>query len=76
MTMSPKRSLDLLENNIIQLGRINALDTERSSEFFELKELFQEVNNNYGELTPYNKIIKLFEVYRMLNDASLCDTNN
>lgn len=71
--MSPERSLDVIEENIIQMSRINTLDTERASQLFELKEILQNVQEEYQAQTPYNKIIKLFEIYRMLHDASVCD---
>ena len=43
------------------------------SSLWELQALFENINNNYEKLNNYDKMIKLFEIWRMLNDANLCN---
>ena len=39
---------------------------------WELQWLFEDIQNKYGWLSRYNKMIKMFELWRMMNDANLC----
>lgn len=39
---------------------------------WELKGLLENIKNEYEGLSNYDKMIKLFEIWRMLNDADLC----
>ncbi len=40
----------------------------------DLKWVFTDIQSKYGELSHYQKAIKAFEIYRMLNDWNLCKT--
>ena len=66
--MSLAAGLGAIEEGIIQISRIDALDTTRSEELFELKELFANLQTKYNDLSQYNKAVKLFEAFRMLDD--------
>ncbi|MCF7834925.1 hypothetical protein K9M48_02620 [Candidatus Gracilibacteria bacterium] len=57
---------------INKLSGINDLDFKKSKNLRELDSIFKDIDTEYESLTNYNKIIKLFEIYRMLDDASLC----
>jgi len=43
------------------------------SSLWELQTLFEAINKNYEKMNNYEKMIKLFEIWRMLNDANLCN---
>lgn len=43
------------------------------SSLWELQTLFETINKNYEKMNNYEKMIKLFEIWRMLNDANLCN---
>ena len=43
------------------------------SSLWELQWLFTVIQEQYNWLSNYNKMIKLFELWRMLNDANLCN---
>lgn len=43
------------------------------SSLWELQTLFESINKNYEKMNNYEKMIKLFEIWRMLNDANLCN---
>lgn len=57
---------------IKKISWITDLDFGRSKNMRELNDLIKKIWSEYGSLTNYNKIIKLFEIYRMLDDANLC----
>ena len=68
--ISPSEALSSVESRMASLWW-----EEKSSNvvpLIELKWLFDDINNQYGGLTNYNKMIKIFEMWRMMNDANLC----
>ena len=40
---------------------------------WELQWLFTDIKNSYNGLPKYDKMVKLFELWRMMNDANLCE---
>jgi hypothetical protein len=43
------------------------------SSLWELQALFTEIQSEYEWLNKYEKMIRLFEIRRMMNDANLCN---
>ena len=43
------------------------------SSLWELQLLFASIQESYAEMSNYDKMIKLFEIRRMMNDANLCN---
>ena len=43
------------------------------SPLLELQRLFESIKESYGWMNNYDKMIKLFEIWRMMNDANLCN---
>ncbi len=43
------------------------------SSLLELQSLFASIQESYGGMSNYDKMIKLFEIWRMMNDANLCN---
>ena len=68
--ITPELALSRVEESILSLWR----NTEYSnfSSLAELQSLFTDIRNSYGSISNYDKMIKLFEVRRMMNDANLC----
>lgn len=46
---------------------------ENVSSLWELQMLFSSIKDSYESLQNYDKMIKLFEIWRMMNDANLCN---
>jgi len=42
------------------------------STLWELKWLLEKIEETYDNMTNYEKMVKLFEIWRMMNDANLC----
>ena len=66
--ISPDLALSRVESTIISLWWYSNV-----SSLWELQWLFQEIKTSYNSLTNYDKMIKLFEIWRMMNDANLCN---
>lgn len=43
------------------------------SSLLELQSLFTSIQESYEDMSNYDKMIKLFEIWRMMNDANLCN---
>jgi hypothetical protein len=42
------------------------------STLWELQWLLEKIQEWYKDMTNYEKMVKLFEIWRMMNDANLC----
>ena len=48
------------------------LSNEKSKDLTDLAGLFKTIQEGYESNPKYKKAVKLFELYRMLDDAGLC----
>lgn len=55
-----------------QIGESGQTNVERMANLLELKDTLLEEATQYDRLSPYNKMIKKFEYYRMLKNIGLC----
>ena len=55
-----------------QIGTTAQVNVERMGSLLELKDTLLEEANTFDSLSPYNKMIKRFEFYRMLQNVGLC----
>lgn len=62
-----------VQNDITELGNIDSINAKKAKELQELAIILQNIGNEYAQMTNYNKIVKIFESYRMLQDAGICD---
>jgi Na+/phosphate symporter len=70
--LSPEIALKKIENTLINIGDIVKVDTKNASNLRELESILENIEQEYSKLTNKQKIIKLFEIYRMMNDNNLC----
>lgn len=70
--MTPATALQYLQSNTKQFGTIARLSNEKSKDLTDLSVLFNKINLEYNGLPRYKQVVKLFELYRMLDDAGLC----
>lgn len=69
--MSPDTAYNRVQKNLAALWSTN--ETNNVMTLDELSILFSSIKKEYEHMTKYDKMIKLFEVWRMLNDANLCN---
>lgn len=69
--MSPELALTRVEETMISLWWSRSY-TNMSS-LWELQMLFTSIKDSYEDMSNYEKMVKLFELWRMMNDANLCN---
>lgn len=70
--LTTKQALNKIDNTLINIGSIAQINTTNTANLRELQAIIQKIDKTYWELSNYKKIIKLFELYRMLKDWDLC----
>ena len=69
--MSPDLALQYVDEAIISLWW--SREYSNVSALWELQALFTKIKESYNGMSNYDKMIKLFEIRRMMNDANLCN---
>ena len=69
--ISPELALSSVNEKIASLGWLN--ESVNVLSLWELQWLFTTIRDGYNGMSKYNKMIKLFELWRMMNDANLCE---
>ena len=69
--MSPELALSRVNDFIISLWWNRQFSNVYS--LWELKGVLEDIQKDYKSMTNYDKMIKLFEIRRMLNDSNLCE---
>lgn len=70
--LSIQVALDLITSTLKKLSSFDKIDKSQNDNLWQLKNLLEKINSDYPNLTNYKKVIKLFEIYRMIDDAGLC----
>lgn len=70
--MSADAALQSVTSTITKISNLNRIDKAQSDTLRQLKTNIEKVQAEYPKLSPYKKTVKLFEVYRMINEAWLC----
>ncbi len=70
--MNPDNAIQYLQDNTKQFGSIATFSNEKSKDLTDLSVLFKSIKDEYMKLPKYKKAVRLFELYRMLDDAGLC----
>ena len=69
--ISPELALNRVNETISSYGWER--EYKNVSSLWELQNLFETIQKEYDGLNNYDKMIKLFEIWRMMNDANLCN---
>ncbi len=71
--LSAESALEKVDLKIKELGEIwKKLKTSQIKKFWELKTVLELLVPEYDGYTNNKKAVKLFEIYRMLNNANIC----
>ncbi len=70
--LNPDNAIKTIENTLINIWTINKSQNSDTSNLRELQEIIEDIKTKYPTLSNYKKIIKTFEIYRMLKEANLC----
>ena len=69
--ISPDLALSRVNDKIASLWWLN--ESVNVLSLWELQWLFTDIQSSYNGMSKYNKMVKLFELWRMMNDANLCE---
>jgi len=70
--MSADAALQQVTSTITNISNLNRIDKTQSDSLRELKSNLEKIQTDYPTLSPYKQTVKLFEIYRMINEAGLC----
>ncbi len=70
--MSPWLAIAQLDRTIKQATQITQISNEKSKQLNDLRASLNTINQSYATLPWLKRVVKLFEVYRMLQDNRLC----
>jgi hypothetical protein len=70
--MSADIALQQVTSTLTKISNLNRIDKAQSDTLRELKTNLGKIQTDYDKLSPYKKTVKLFEIYRMINEAGLC----
>jgi len=62
-----------INNTLINIWNITQVNTTNTANLRELQDIIKKISKSYDNLSNYKKTIKLFEIYRMLQDWNLCN---
>ncbi|MDR3168389.1 MAG: hypothetical protein LBU27_01105 [Candidatus Peribacteria bacterium] len=72
IVLSPAEALQRANEKMLTLSS-NLKSSNVINDLEELQEIFTDIQTDYNDLHNYQKIIKLFEIFRMLKIANLCN---
>jgi hypothetical protein len=67
-----EKAQEVISMSTAKLSNLERIDKSQSDNLWEIKNTFDEIQKTYASLSPYKKTIKLFEIFRMLQDGGLC----
>lgn len=73
ISLSIDKGLQVINSTIQKISIIDIFDSKKTNDLSELKGIIENIQQNYDKLTNYNKIVKLFEIYRMMKKSNLCE---
>lgn len=71
--ISSEDAIQQVTKDLAWLSEIDSLNLTKSKELSELIGLLEKIQIEYPWLSNYKKIIRLFEIYRMMDDANICE---
>jgi hypothetical protein len=71
--MSVTEAQKRISQTLLAQGDPGVVSSQRSKDLLEMQEIMSDMATKYEGLSSYKKVTRLFEVYRMLYDSSLCD---
>ena len=70
-SISTEEAIRRVEENLMKIGD-NLQSSDVVNNLEELKKIFETIQRDFGKMNNYHKVIKIFEIHRMLKNANLC----
>lgn len=72
--ISAEEALNIIDENIRKKTNIIDENQTKSNSIRDLRTTIENINTDFNNLNNYKKTIRLFEIYRMLNENGVCKT--
>lgn len=72
--LSPQEWLNIIDETIRKKSNIMDENQTKANSIRDLKIILENIQTDYESLSNYKRTIRLFEIYRMLNENWLCKT--
>ena len=73
VNLTPEVALEQITSKIANIWSDRNIDTYSANMLLELETLIRDIKDNFTSLNNYKKIVKTFEIYRMLNEWDICN---
>ena len=73
VNLTPEVALEQISSKIANIWSDKNIDTYSANMLLELETLIKDIKDNFRNLNNYKKIVKTFEIYRMLNEWDICN---
>jgi len=70
--ISVDQALVLVNDAIVKQSDAAGADRSKTEDLWQLKTILDGIVIEYPNISNYKKIVRLFEMWRMLDDSSLC----
>lgn len=71
--LTPTIAIQEINKRLVNIGNTVKVDAFSTSNLLELESIIQNIESTYDSLSNYNKVIKLFEIYRMMKEWNVCN---
>lgn len=71
--LTPDAALSQIRWKLTNIWNDTNIDTYSTLMLMELETLIWDISGSFGGLTNYKKVVKTFEIYRMLNEWNICN---
>ena len=71
--LTPEAALSQIQWKLTNIWNDTNIDTYSTLMLMELENLVWNISNSFNELSNYKKVVKTFEIYRMLNEWNICN---
>ena len=73
LDLTPQSALDQINSKLTSIWKDTSIDTYTTATLMELESLIVDIANNFDGLSNYKKVVRTFEMYRMLNEWNVCN---
>jgi hypothetical protein len=71
--LTTQAALNKIDKTLVNIWNITKGNTTNTSTLREIQKIIENIKTKYNGFSNYKKTIKLFEIYRMLQDWNLCN---
>jgi len=71
--LTPESALKQINSKLTSIWKDTEIDTYTTTRLMELESLISGISSSFGGLSNYKKVVRTFEMYRMLNEWNICN---